>query len=487
EKGKASYYIEINALYDNSEGWEKDKVYALEENRGRENLGSQPGVNEEGYLAKALRRPLPLIQEATHLTQDQEEWERESKDTFNKFIYESEELDEKEGYYTLELEEELDIYNNLEKVDELTIAEQLKKFAEAATLVKKKREEVQKFFHNKSHLFSIKTKKLGKFLDKELRNLEKQGIIQKSERPWAFPVVIVPKKAAQEIEQQEIVKEKNKGTLPTTLKEKVCLLSLANLVYKEHWDQIPETKEYSNEGLDPGEETTEEYYVWIKELNQKFERVLTWSEHYAVEKSWWLDDERLDLPNLNDLYSIELSKWGESSIGVEFSDSESNWDIDWPYEVFIIEEENQCEAFIIQEEKGKEEGPEEPITEDVFKKLNERIRKTRASIRVSTRTKPAELMKKEVPDLAVKKQSKYANMKPTEAGTPKEEKDTREKKEEMEVFTVLVNDEDDDKTVEEEEDLPNSTLTVWPLQVLIDHIEGYSTYMSIQFTWSIML
>ncbi|CAG8839455.1 35205_t:CDS:1, partial [Gigaspora margarita] len=38
------------------------------------------------------------------LTQEQEEWDRESKDTFDEFTCESEKLDKKEGYCTLKSE-----------------------------------------------------------------------------------------------------------------------------------------------------------------------------------------------------------------------------------------------------------------------------------------------------------------------------------------------------------------------------------------------
>ncbi|CAG8642071.1 8963_t:CDS:2 [Gigaspora rosea] len=109
-------------------------------------------------------------------------------------------------------------------------------------------------------------------------------------------------------------------------------------------------------------EPTEEYYKWIEKLNQKFERVVT---------------------------CVELPKWGESTIGVEFSNSESDWDNNWPCtgeawwdlergnghnnqsEVSMIGGEDQCEVFMIWEETSEEEEPEEPIPKAVLKKLNE--------------------------------------------------------------------------------------------------------------------
>ncbi|CAG8853516.1 16935_t:CDS:2, partial [Gigaspora margarita] len=70
--------------------------------RGHENLGLQPGVNGE---------ETPYEKEEK-LIREQEEWDWKRKDTFDEFIYESKELDEKEEYCTLESEKELDIYDN---------------------------------------------------------------------------------------------------------------------------------------------------------------------------------------------------------------------------------------------------------------------------------------------------------------------------------------------------------------------------------------
>ncbi|CAG8642053.1 8962_t:CDS:1, partial [Gigaspora rosea] len=116
------------------------------------------------------------------LAQDQEEWNRESRDTYDEFTYESEELDEKEGYCTLKSEEKLDIYDNpwvtevspviyLILVEEVptskgeiakpTQVEQLKEFAKAETLGKEEKREAQSFFQKEGHLFAIGSKKLG--------------------------------------------------------------------------------------------------------------------------------------------------------------------------------------------------------------------------------------------------------------------------------------------------------------------------------------
>lgn len=100
---------------------------------------------------------------------------------------------------------------------------QIKKFIEAETLSEEEKGKVREFIQKKSHLFSPCPKKLGtttlvthqintvdarlikqnfyqtspdeqEFFDKELASLQEQGLIQKSESPWASPIVIVPKK-----------------------------------------------------------------------------------------------------------------------------------------------------------------------------------------------------------------------------------------------------------------------------------------------------
>ncbi|CAG8752645.1 15637_t:CDS:2, partial [Gigaspora rosea] len=164
-----------------------------------------------------------------------------------------------------------------------------------------------------------------------------------------------------EIDQPKKLEKENEGTLSNTAEEKEWLLSLADLVDEGRKDQLLESGNanvYGDEDLESGKETTEEYYQWMKELNQKFECVLTWSENEVVEKTWWSDSEALDTPSLDDLYSVESPMWGESATGVEFSDSKSDWGGEGnKYEVFMVEKENQCEDFMMQKEEG---GPEEP-------------------------------------------------------------------------------------------------------------------------------
>ncbi|CAG8837811.1 25472_t:CDS:2, partial [Gigaspora margarita] len=166
---------------------------------------------------------------------------------------------------------------------------------------------------------------------------------------------------------------------PTMAEEKEWLLLLADLVFKGQEDQLLESDNpdvYDNEGLGPEEETTEKYYKWMEKLNQKFKRVLTWSEHDAMEESW--------------------------KSGVKFSNSKNNWDNDWlcgaktwlgtgkvwrnlegndnsnhgwgdiEYEIFMVEEENKCEVLMMNEDKESksEEGLEDRLSKKVIKKLN---------------------------------------------------------------------------------------------------------------------
>ncbi|KAF0387820.1 hypothetical protein F8M41_011144 [Gigaspora margarita] len=66
-------------------------------------------------------------------------------------------------------------------------------------------------------------------------------------------------------------------------------MSLTELEYEEHRDETLKGNNLTvnaNEEVESGEETTEEYYKWMEEINQKFDQVLTWSEHDAIEKTW---------------------------------------------------------------------------------------------------------------------------------------------------------------------------------------------------------
>ncbi|CAG8691028.1 20062_t:CDS:2 [Cetraspora pellucida] len=124
------------------------------------------------------------------------DWEKGSGDTFDKFTYENEQLDEIDGYYTLESDDnEIDLYKWLEK------------FTQADILSNKEKEKAHVFFKKESCLLTIGLDRLGttslithhidtgeaqpikqhfyvtspdeqEFLDKKLKSLERQRIIE---------------------------------------------------------------------------------------------------------------------------------------------------------------------------------------------------------------------------------------------------------------------------------------------------------------------
>ncbi|CAG8708748.1 4214_t:CDS:2, partial [Gigaspora margarita] len=240
----------------------------------------------------------------------------------------------------------------------------------------------------------------------------------------------------QEIDRPKDLKEENARMLPTIAEEK-----------------DDDSDIYNNEGLGPEKETTEEYYEWMEKLNQKFERVLIWSEHDAMEESW--------------------------GSGVEFSDSESDWDNDWPSKTLLdtnevwrdLEEDDDSNH---DKESKSEEGLKNRLSEEVIKKLNEY--RSRASCRgplMSPFPDPTEkefcieeyneeLKKQEVVlDVLMEVEAEFIrNSTPRKKGveawyhsTGKEEM-TLITEEENEVFVIFVSDDNDDKTVQGEEDLP---------------------------------
>ncbi|CAG8765061.1 22427_t:CDS:2, partial [Cetraspora pellucida] len=157
-----------------------------------------------------------------------DDWEKGSGDTFDEFTYEDEELDEIDGYYTVESsDDEIDLYSNpwkdevsptiyLTIVKEVpiqknkeetkpTLKEQLEKFVQTDTLNSREKEEARTFFKKEGCLLTISLDKLGttslvthhidtgdakpikqhfyrtspdeqEFLDEELESLERQGL-----------------------------------------------------------------------------------------------------------------------------------------------------------------------------------------------------------------------------------------------------------------------------------------------------------------------
>ncbi|KAF0518641.1 hypothetical protein F8M41_016728 [Gigaspora margarita] len=116
---------------------------------------------------------------------------------------------------------------------------------------------------------------------------------------------------------------------------------MANFVYREEEGEGSEQEEEPSKPM-------EKYYEWIEKLNQKFKRVLSWSEQEAVEEMEWSESKTSDLPNLENLYGMEPPKWGRSTVGVEFSDND-------------MEEDKEAE---------NRKGLEYQLSEELSKKLN---------------------------------------------------------------------------------------------------------------------
>ncbi|CAG8457052.1 18226_t:CDS:2 [Gigaspora margarita] len=401
EKSKASNYVGINTSHELDDRWEEDEVYTLGENRYQpyvakgktpigwsetrwenrlrnrdsvgqlplENVGSTTDTIMEGEFIPVGK---PRRKRMDTLKQNQEDWDRESVDTFDEFTYEGEELEEKEGYLSMEsADEELNLYDNPE------------------------------------------------------------------------------------------------GNSPTTIKEKEWLLSMVDLECDDEENKQPDPLDEE----EVGDEPTEEYQELMEEIDREFTRVLTWSEY---------DD-------------------GKPVAGVEFSDDDSDWDNDLPCEArtglgageawWEIDdnkndynqgwEDDERDVLMINEVIDEQERDENHLPESVVKALNEyRSRAPRCGPITSPLPDPAEkkfcveeydeeLRKQEAGDLTQTRTegNDHANPELTEADTPGEEENelwygsigkenvALTTEEESEVFVALIN-EDDDKTVQEEENLP---------------------------------
>ncbi|CAG8640749.1 6603_t:CDS:2, partial [Dentiscutata heterogama] len=115
--------------------------------------------------------------------------------------------------------------------------------------------------------------------------------------------------------------------------------------------------------------THEEYQELLEELTRKSKSVLTWNNYDAIEESWWSDDEyEKNHPNLDETYGIEPPKWGEPVYGTEFSDDESDWDNDKPYEAKTWLGAGEAWWNLEEKEKGSEQewedwyGPQEEVS-----------------------------------------------------------------------------------------------------------------------------
>ncbi|CAG8749132.1 21390_t:CDS:2, partial [Gigaspora rosea] len=194
---------------------------------------------------------------------------------------------------------------------------------------------------------------------------------------------------------KEKEKRGEKYSLLLNAEETEWLLSIADLVYEEEKEEKLEHKEETSE-------PTGEHYEWMRELNQKFERTLTLSGHDAVEESW-------------------------------LSAGEAWWDLD--------DDKNDYDQ-------------EPPSREPLMSPLHKAIREMNRKLDIE---EFEEKLRKREPVLEFLLETETAEL---ESGTPEEKMEcwiddanenlTKEKEEGMEVFMVLVNDEDDDKTVQDE-------------------------------------
>ncbi|CAG8838902.1 21262_t:CDS:2, partial [Gigaspora margarita] len=117
-----------------------------------------------------------------------------------------------------------------------------------------------------------------------------------------------------------------------------------SLITREKEDEIFKENNsvaYGDKEVEPRKETTEEYY----------------------------ECKKSDLPNLDTLYSIELLKWSEPIVGIEFSDDDSDWNNNLPCGAKIW----LGVVFIMKEDKEVEETEEleNLLSESVIRVLNE--------------------------------------------------------------------------------------------------------------------
>ncbi|CAG8734129.1 12065_t:CDS:2, partial [Dentiscutata heterogama] len=119
----------------------------------------------------------------------------------------------------------------------------------------------------------------------------------------------------------KVNKEKTKEKGIRTIEEKDWLLSLAEYVTDDGWEEGRNCQEVESRGYNEEEDelnTHEEYQELLEELTRELK-----SSDDEYEKNH---------PNLDKTYGIKLPKWGELVYGTEFSDDESDWDNDKPNE-----------------------------------------------------------------------------------------------------------------------------------------------------------
>ncbi|CAG8458631.1 10479_t:CDS:2 [Scutellospora calospora] len=256
---------------------------------------------------------------------------------------------------------------NKEQLKELLegLTDSFTQVANTITNVKKEPGERRELTHAKpirQHFYRTSPDE-QEFIDKELVDMEKQGLIQKSKSPWASPVVIVPKKGEHRAgrihnnadslsRSQEPKKEKRKfKQLVEKDKEQTELDWLINLAeydeydkYNNYWTESEDSnKEWTepdpnitydyetewdwwninkNEELENYTEKEAEYEELLRALTIESSRAITWSEQngyqHMVNNKQEINDT---LKKLDELYNISIPTWGK--IGLELYATET--------------------------------------------------------------------------------------------------------------------------------------------------------------------
>ncbi|CAG8523577.1 16834_t:CDS:2, partial [Dentiscutata heterogama] len=89
----------------------------------------------------------------------------------------------------------------------------------------------------------------------------------------------------------------------------------------------PEKK--AQEGSTIRKEESKEEWVSDQDSREDYQELLN---QLAWESGRWSNDDEENEKNLDDIYSVEPSKWGEPINGIEFSNDKSDRDDDKPYE-----------------------------------------------------------------------------------------------------------------------------------------------------------
>ncbi|CAG8763686.1 768_t:CDS:2, partial [Gigaspora margarita] len=154
---------------------DENEVYALGEKRPQpyptsnweKRIQTQHGGTWKNRLRAQERDDIPLLpnpEEEPDLIEKVDTPVRsDSSDTFDKFTYEEEMLDENEGYHTEESTiEDIGALTQTEEPPRQTIDEYLGEVIQKADLDEIEKEHAREFFHEEKGLFAQSTKELGK-------------------------------------------------------------------------------------------------------------------------------------------------------------------------------------------------------------------------------------------------------------------------------------------------------------------------------------